>query len=217
MEDLIAGLVVTVVVISLIVAVVKFTIVVIATTFLWFFTNVLVITETVFALWHPSPIFSWMLSGLALGSATHFALIEHRRLANATPVILWVGLTVIAVLVGLAFGAGTLLATPLMPEPPPRGTEVNRTPLGGRHTLEYGNTLQIHMQPGERRHFDKRDGVGWCVMFNAPTWTGSNPWYRDDRIDGGDTYVVQNVSDEAVNVLFRKVPSGQYWQGMRCE
>ncbi len=109
MEDLIGALGGIALAIWLIIKAVTFVIGLAATSLLWLGTNVLVLAEKVLTLWPLPATLSWTLSGFALGSVTHFALIEYRRLPNANEGVLWTGLTAIAALVALTFGAAALV------------------------------------------------------------------------------------------------------------
>ena len=108
MEDLIGTLGGIALAIWLIIKAITFAIGLAATALLWLGTNILVLAEKAFALWPLPASLSWALSGLALGSVAHFVLIEYRRLPNATPGVLWKGLTAITALVVVAFGAAAL-------------------------------------------------------------------------------------------------------------
>ena len=79
---------------------------------LWFGVNLLVVADGVLGIWSfVPPVLSWAVSGLALGSVLHFALVEFRQLPAATEGVLWSGLAAIAGVVASVVGAATLIAT----------------------------------------------------------------------------------------------------------
>lgn len=108
MEDVIGALGGIAIAIWLVITVVTFIIGLTATALLWLGTNVVVLAEYALGLWPLPPVLSWALSGLALGSLTQYALVEHRRLPGASEGVLWTGLAAIAAVVAVAFGAAAL-------------------------------------------------------------------------------------------------------------